>query len=66
MINHYQKSELPWRSKTAKEYTNTAKEIALGGQVSSQMRQEQRQEKSVSLAVNRQGSFPWKFGLKEI
>ena len=46
MINHYQKSELPWGSKTAKEYTNTAKEIALGGQVSSQMRQEQRDKKN--------------------
>ena len=39
---HYQNLELPWRPKTAKEYTKTAKEIVLGGQPPSNMRQEQR------------------------
>ena len=40
--DHYQNLELPWRPKTTKEYTKTAKEIVLGGQPPSNMRQEQR------------------------
>ena len=36
----YQNLELPWRPKTGKEYTKTAKEIVLGGQPPSNMRQE--------------------------
>ena len=37
---HYQKTELPWRPKTAKEYRKTAKVIVLGSQLPSKIRQE--------------------------
>ena len=37
---HYTKTELPWRPKTAKETTKTAKEMILGGQPPSKIHQE--------------------------
>jgi len=36
----YQKMELPWRPKIAKEYRKTAKVIVLGSQLPSKIRQE--------------------------
>jgi len=39
---HYTKTELPWRPKTAKESTKTAKEMILGGWPPSKIRQKLR------------------------
>jgi len=37
---HYTNLDLPWRPKTAKKYIKSAKEMILGGQPSSKIRQE--------------------------
>jgi len=50
MLYHYQNHELPWRSKSAKKYTKTAKETVLGGRLPSKMRQEWRAKET---------RFPW-------